>query len=148
MHQKSPERVHLIKILQAFRQEYTAPHRPDHNRGEGKDSPLSMTKVVLLLSRSFRSFLGVFLLRRLRARSRPCPDTFLLTSISSKRIVIILRSFLVSARKPDSSSQLREIIFRSGRTSENHAQPARGWTVGVSVNTTGSSTVCRLILDS
>ena len=43
-----------------------------------------------------RSFLGTFLLSRFSAWSLPCPDTFLLTSMSSRWLVICFRSFLVS----------------------------------------------------
>lgn len=75
--------------------------------------PLSTTKRVLLLSWILRSFRGIFLLSRLRARSRPCPDTFLLTSMSSKCTVIIFKSFLVSTQDKTASDRLEEGPFET-----------------------------------
>lgn len=56
-----------------------------------------MVKRHLEWSGSFLSFLGTFLVRRFRAWSRPCPDTFLLAIISNKASRISFKSLLESA---------------------------------------------------
>ncbi len=75
----------------------------DHSSNQISDqmqlssSPWSIVKRVLVLSFSFLSLRGTFLLRRFSAWSLPWPDTFLLATISSSERRMVFRSLDASA---------------------------------------------------